>query len=166
MDKSIIEALKKNTEAVCLMPEELRKAMLCMDSKLFECLQSVSGVSRPEWRRVTSVWTHDTDATQTFKLNDDYQPAPSVIECEVRLNEDNHLWYYTPSGVEFRAGCISRCIHDPNFIGFKYEDGKILPYSVRYVPGIKNVSGLFLGDIESGEYSVERPTHVLFRRAK
>jgi hypothetical protein len=112
----LIQALKSNKYPFGLMAEEMQEKAREIGELEFECYENNKD---NEWESLARFNEYNFSQELTYRLRPDYVEKPKVVECEVRPNEGNHLWYYTPSGVEFRAGCISRCFHDPDFIGFK-----------------------------------------------
>ena len=113
---------------------------------------------------IPSVHPHDSAYYGAIRPCPECEEKPEVVECSVF--EDVAGWHCFRKVIGQTTQLLHCAVNHPDFIGFKYEDGKILPYSRKYEPGIKNVSGLYVNNIESGEYEVLTPTHVLFRKDK
>ena len=92
------------------------------------------------------------------------EKKPGIVECEVYEGKLHTLTYNR--GDTFTACGIQCAMRDPDFIGFKYEDGNIYPQPVMYS---ENCGLHFITQIESfasGKDIANRPTHVLFRSKK
>lgn len=87
---------------------------------------------------------------------------PEIAEYYIYHGSRDSLWYNHGANGATTIDTAMRC---ENFIGFKYEDGRICSYSRLY----RNPTGELYGYIyenrlKTGE--VLAPTHVLFKRSK
>jgi hypothetical protein len=148
----IIKALQENEKPFGLMSEELKTY--------------AGKIGRPgHFESFTSTGWIKQNGEQfyhanTYRLLSDYEEKPGFIECEIRPDENNHLWYYAPEGTDdYICGHINSCIGNPDFIGFKYEDGivRALPRAYQLPTYVNWQFGM------SDEYEVLTPTHVLFK---
>lgn len=152
--KELIEALKDNKVPFGLMSSEMQAMARDIGFAEFECYENSN---KYEWGPLRIFQEYNFGQEYTYRLRPDYQPEPELVEIPVLPDDDTGTLYFDNS-------LLYEAISNPDFIGFKYEDGKILPYARKYVPGIKNVSGLYAKDYTSGEYKVLTPTHCLFRK--
>ena len=98
-------------------------------------------------------------ATDIYRLDPDYQPEPEIIDCPVlpTLSTEEFVKFRHYDGNPVR---LHKAYSYPGFEGFKFYDGKVLPYPIRFHgAGIQNVIGQ-----DGGE--VEHCTHVRLRRLK
>ncbi len=153
---NIIEALQNNKEPFGLMStddftnEEMRAKAKEIDGVGVFLIFWTDG----EWVERTVSGFGDK---LTYRLRADYKEKPSVVECKVAFRHNGLKWCNADNDpVDY----IDKAPRNPDFIGFKYEDG-----------GISSLSRLYKlneGDTQSihypvmGEYEVLTPTHVLF----
>ena len=104
------------------------------------------------------------DGCLTYRLRPDYEEEPEIVECEI-TEADGHLHFKYTTDDGMRHAIHQACDH-PDFIGFKFEDGGILQYPVRYItPATKfTVNCPSLDTLDA--YDIWHATHVLFRRPK
>lgn len=156
-DKEIIEALKANEKPYGLMSEAMQAKAEEIQVHNFLAL-TVMG----EFRQHS---LPDFLTCDTFQLSRDYEEKPEIVECEVQHHaEDNSLCYRSYPSNSLEA--LSCAQDNPDFIGFKYEDGNIYPQPVMYS---ENGGLHFISQIEnfaSGKDIANRPTHVLFQVTK
>ena len=94
-----------------------------------------------------------------YRISPDYTPEPTIEECEVLpirfITEPIKFRHYNSNPIS-----LYKAYSQAGFIGFKFADGRVLPYPVKYgAAHIQNVTGLRDGPIENC-------THVLIRRVK
>jgi len=93
----------------------------------------------------------------TYRLRPDYEEKPEIVECEI-YEENTRLYFRLDGSVPSSDTSVEYAVSYPDFIGFKFEDGVILPYPVKYGDAqIQNIYGLRGG-------TIYHATHVLFRR--
>ncbi len=85
---------------------------------------------------------------------------PEIVECEIRTDDYGDLVYKgnTASSIN-----IDSVFHNPDFIGFKFEDGGVSVMPIGYGDLSQSL------DCAAPEIAAKRvlhATHVLFRRKK
>ncbi len=143
---NVIEQLKDNEKPFGLMSEEMQAKAREIGTEEF----SIWRVR--EWGTPGS---KVFDGMYTYRLRSDYAEEQEIVECEIYAK--GTLFYRDPNGIQRK---LSEATMWPDFIGFKFKDGKILPYPIKYGDAhIQNVCGLRSGP-------VHHTTHVLFRKMK
>ncbi len=158
---TIIEQLKANEKPFVLMSKEMQDAMLTIgqieDIEQMICRANFEVDWCPMSIRVDRERCEYIEGT--FRLRADYEEEPEIVEYKIKVGGCGALVYIekcVPNDIEM-------AYHDPDFIGFKFEDGKILPYPIKYGDAhIQNICGL--RDALGGKIS--HATHVLFRRTE
>ncbi len=145
----VIQQLKENQRPFGLMSEEMQAKAREIGKSLFDWW--VAG----DW---TDCPVKQFRSEATYRLRADYEDEPEIVECEI-YRQSNDL-YYTLAG-----RCpIYTAFGDPDFIGFKFEDGVVSSCRILY----RHQSGYYttaaVGNI--ADFTVLHATHVLFRRKK
>ena len=148
----IIQQLKDNEKPFGLMSEEMQEKANEIGCTEFDYYG-------------TCVWESylagDFYNDQACRLRSDYAEEPEIVECEIEPFK-GELMYLSSSGVWTK---VSHAPNKPDFIGFKFEDGVVHPFPVKYEYKDKTRGHL------ATQYIIERDgckvlhaTHVLFRR--
>ncbi len=163
----IIQQLKKNKEMLILMDSELRDVMLSMDHADFLCLQDTSTIEDLVWRPVEAdKWYVAENLYNTVRLRPDYANESEIEECRIRENNAGGCLVFERRTHEGEIARLDCCIDDPDFIGFKFEDGGVGASPLKYSDGDhEGVLGQFY-HLAKGTNKVLHATHVLFRRQK
>lgn len=155
---SIIEDLKANEKPFGLMSEEMQakaKEIGCRDGKNFDIYYGAGGT----WQ---SPRPYDFQRDRTYRLRPDFQEKPSIVECEVELDDDSgNLYCVDPSGYMPEIHVVTS---RTDFVGFKFEDGRI-----SIMPRIYASENLYEDLVKADtfdKYEVLTPTHVLFKGDK
>ena len=97
-----------------------------------------------------------------YCLRPDYEEKPEIVEVMIRKLNSDLVYEYGGSGKLY----LDMAFRDPDFIGFKFEDGTVFDQSIKYsVPGITS-KGYYThyNDLKAGQSLEHHATHVLFRR--
>jgi hypothetical protein len=150
MKPETIKALKENEKPFGLMSAELQEAAKEIGKAKFQWFSAGWMPAGP---------TNILHSNHTYRLRPDYQPESDVVEYPISVGSDGILGFlYGKNAFNTRLNCA---IEQPDFIGFKFEDGRILPTPIKYSgAGIQLVTG------KHDDSEVLHATHVLFRRAK
>ena len=101
----------------------------------------------------------------TYCLRADYEDEPEIEECEITHEISKtcgRLGVVKPN--RNRVPLSEVCNH-PDFIGFKFEDGKIRSVSTVYgKPNITTTQFYEIDESDLGDCEVLHATHVLFRQ--
>jgi hypothetical protein len=144
----IIKQLKENEKPFGLMSKEMQEKL----STLVDSLQYYSGSGI--WQPYTSKAGFEINGT--YRLRPDYEEEPEVIRVEITSCIVNGLLYDLNGRGMLN---ISEAQNNPDFIGFLYEDGNIIPMARKYTGegAVKMITGM------GQDTKVLTPTHVLFR---
>ena len=159
-----IEALKKNEKPFGLMSAELQEAAKKMGRYDFQCY-----MHHGQWLKCHIEVGEENEWSNghTYRLRPDYEQEPSIVECEITLLGDE-LAYSNP-GRNLKV-YIDTAPRDPDFIGFKFEDGFVRMDATAF--DLKEVfTGVeFCDDCvkmeKLNDFEVLHATHVLFRSTK
>ena len=154
--ENLIQQLKDNEKPFGLMSEEMQVKALAVGKKEFR-FYGMNG-----WETPAS--DDNFSSHNVFRLRPDYEDEPEIVEYEIYENANTTLCYDC-SG-EWPVTDAPQC---PDFIGFKFEDGKWYEDSIMPVDADGNLIGVedcTVADIVSGRVKVLHATHVLFRRSK
>ncbi len=161
---SIIDDLKQNTSAFGLMPEEMQEKAREIGQPEFEMY-----MKNDTWLSCGSIdnFSGTSVTDMTYRLRPDYKEegvVEGVVKCEVNIDGCNNL--YCLKGLETKL--IPLVSSDPDFIGYRYEDGKITTKSRRYIDTKHQLltEVLMTMDKFPAHFKVLTPTHVLFRGVK
>ena len=167
-EMTIIEQLKKNEKRFCEMSPEMQKKLKTISPEDIECLQAPQ---QRDWNLCSGYSAGDIirHPTNTYRLRADYEEKPEIVECEINKTDDGSLGYRR----KCNGGCgggslLFRAFADPDFIGFKFEDGTVSALPVLYsVPGV-TPRGYFAlhDDIENKQALEHHAIAVLFRGHK
>ena len=161
--ENLIELLKKNMVPIGLWPkfygEVVGKAMQAkmkqMEPKDIECFLTTGPA---EWGSCENFsWTNmERHISNTYRLRSDYEEKPEepeIVEHEI-YDDERH----SPR----------EAYDQPDFIGFKFDDGTVFGSPVKYsVPGeTSHGYYAYYGAIKTGQALEHHATHVLFRRPK
>jgi len=156
---NIIQQLKDNERPFGLMDTPMQAKALSMDISNFQYY-----TSERKWEDYPA---GDFYYDQACRLRPDYEEEPEIVECEIKpfdgYGED--LRYKKPDAPAPYS--IFMVLSDPDFIGFKFEDGDVRPVPVVYTP--RNAAVKCCWDVKAedlGAYAVLHATSVLFRRQK
>lgn len=158
---AVIEDLKKNEKPFGLMDTVMQAAARSI-GKIEGNWLHYSGI-REKW----AVPIHDNSEfveRTAYRLRPDYEPESEIDERPIMPAEAGLVCCSAILGTENLL--ISECQNDPDFIGFKFEDGYSYVSPIRYISKnhvhttpMTNASDLF-----NGAYTVLHATHVLFRK--
>jgi hypothetical protein len=161
MDKVIVEALKNKVKPFGLMTDEMQAA--AKEIGLTDCFKAYRGYSgQGGWGDLWRATGCKFKKENTYQLRKDYQPAPSVIECEIDPPDSNGQMWVRLS--ESHTMDFGSCVGHKDFIGFKYAGNRV---SIQ--PRIYASEHLYEDLIKEDtleKHEVLIPTHVLFRRDK
>lgn len=156
--KDLIALLKQNEKPYCKMDEAMQAKADQLSKKCFE------------WLNANGVWIgllRDTAfiKNETYRLRADYTP-PAEDEYELK-----QIFIVNDHTYRFHLGLIepsmTRAADFSNFAGYLYEDGEICASDIRYFDVAGNeVYRVTLRKLNSGEITIFRPTHVVFKRTK
>lgn len=157
--KEQIEQLKNNEKPFGLMSKELQSAMAELDGA-----EAMFGrfKSDKEWIPCGSVKGFHNDAT--YRLRPDYQPEPSIVECEI-VDVDGLLMFNVNENLRDHLNLV---VNRKDFIGFKFEDGKVLVSPIKFKSKTNSMPyhPLPFEWFSAGSVEVLHATHVLFRASK
>ncbi len=156
---NLIQQLKDNEKPFGLMSEEMQVKAAAMG--LLDNFQLFVG---PGWGGVFKATGCRFCTGKVYRLRPDYEEEPEIVECEIRCNDSVGKFYF--DGLNMCP--LSQVFNQPDFIGFKFEDGtwydhRIKPVSKGSSAPIHNID---TDDIISGRVEVIHATHILFRRPK
>lgn len=154
----LIKELKQNEKAFGLMSEEMQAKALSIGRGTGAFQHIPYGSNKLEWIETRGSPTFCYGCT--YQLLPDYTEEPEMLECEV-INDAGYLWFEIES--ESEKAALSCAPNYPDFIGFKYEDGRVM-VEVRRYKGKHNqcfTDSVITERLDS--YEVLTPTHVLFR---
>ncbi len=159
--EDIIQQLKDNDKAFGRMSEEMQEKSLEIGFHGHFRLYVYPGfggvITNPSYKH---------EGHLTYRLRADYEDEPEIEECEICLKKPGNYLYYVLNGDEVR---LSKMIDNPHWKGLKYKNGMVRPDTIAYLPG-DNYEGVHhrteIKGLVSGEITVLRATHVLFRRKK
>ena len=154
-DKEIIQALKENEKAFGLMSEDMRVKARDIGNKEF-CLYTNS---HDEWMRIT-IYQDDFDDCYAYCLRSNYEEKPEIVECEIKIGRNDLLYFDRHDGIT--SCCVPTATKYPDFIGFKYEDGRIRSTARCYSHTTGKYLYMTLEEVDTCK--VLTPTHVLFRK--
>ena len=145
----LIQQLKENLATLRGMDGNLRRAMESMNKKDFIFL-----LSDGTWDKANPKqgWEYEI-----YRLRPDYKEEPEIVEFDVYEDGGLLVW-----GENSNVARISEVIDDPDFIGFKYEDG-IISTSPRLYDSMETSTSL--SNYRFNEICFT-PIQVLFRRSK
>ena len=158
---NVIQQLKDNEKPFGLMSEDMQEQAILLSRHEFKCYMA------------HGVWLAGGDEIEfvagcTYRLRPDYEDEPEIEECEILGKDMGCLKYYIEQddeqdAVEFM---LEEAIRHPDFIGFKFEDGKLYPISTVYKFKDKLITYYSIDIDRVDEYTVLHASHVLFRRNK
>jgi len=157
----LIKQLKENRYAFGLWPEMYENGK--------EMQAKAKEIGRPEFLLLTSsgeFLRQCVDDEFILHLTVCLRPNYTEEAYEKReIFEDAGMLYYKHDGAKWRI--CTACIH-PNFAGFLYEDGEMRPVSVRYfnADGVELFDNMPFERLQSGNITIKRPTHVIFKKEK
>ena len=161
MSKELIQALKNNEKSFGLMSKEMRIEAKKIGHEAFDCF--LGSIELP-WQDAQGLLDY-----RTYRLRPDYTEEPEVVECEEwpifqkwgTLRYARHLADRDEVGTN-----IDIAVRQINFIGFKYEDGKLNtePRMYKHKEHGTYLNMLNVEYFETNEYEVLAPTAVLFRK--
>jgi hypothetical protein len=153
MTPEITEALKKNLKHYSHLRVGERVAIESAGQSNVVYLNTYTG----EWDgvgREGSLCRGDI----IYRIRRNYQPEPEIVECEIFINGDALCYKY--DGIK---NPITIALCQPDFIGFKFEDGSVSGCPMMYT--LPSTSGRY-DSIKGGSCKVLHVTHVLFRKVK
>ena len=158
----LIKALKENKEPFGLMSEEMQAAMRRLNASDFEFYAVITETEESLWDRCEDYGsTGDFWSGTVYRLRPDYEES-GVVECEVFI-EDGHLHFRRD--LDGPRHSLAQALDEPDFIGFKYEDGSIhsIPRSFK---GERDgdIWGSVLSSEKLSDFKVLTPTHVVFKK--
>ncbi len=166
-ETTLIDLLKKNryafgmwTDPECYGPEigkEMQEKASEIGKQYFQFYQYSAG----GFKAITGKYDATFFGDHTYRLRPDYEEEPEIEECEIYLDNDD--FSYKRFG-DARPKVICRADNDPDFIGFKFEDGVVSGVPVRYLLTCGHFNTFAFK--EFAEVKVLHATHVLFRRQK
>ncbi len=143
-----IEQLKCNLATLRGLDGGLRRAMEDIPKKDFIFL-----LSDGTWDNANPKQGFEYEI---YRLRPDYSPKPSVVECGIFKNIVD-LAYHRKSDNH----SLSQAISDPDFIGFKFENGQVELSPIVFSTGASTKFCCQFRDLASLE--VLHATHVLFK---
>lgn len=155
MAKNMLEQLKQNEKPFGLMSAEMQEKAREIGKPFFLFWDGDKWTARG----VCAVFGDE----YAYCLRADYKDEPKIVECAI-FASGVQLMYAGPSG----PTGIHKACKDPDFIGFKFEDGSWYEVPIKPVNRSDSLPGrnITLDDIVSGSIRVLHATHVLFRRPK
>jgi len=152
MNKELIEALKKNEKPFGKMTAEMKEAMFEIGIPHFQRYMYLNA-----WHGNLNSFASEL----TYRLRPDYEMEPEIMENVVFKVGKKLMTNITFN----KRTTLSEAVDHPDFIGFRYGTGIILPYPVCYdVDGESTYQDSVHPD--EAEYKVIHATHVLFKRSK
>lgn len=148
---TIIEQLKKNEKPFGLMSVEMQEKAREIGAYGNFCIYMNSGFAT-----LDCLADYIFEGHVTYRLRDDYEEKPEIVECEITMCLVNGL-LYDPDGHGMLS--ISEAIKSPDFIGFKFEDGV-----VKNTPTDVAASGAWpnIAELQSRKTKALYATHALF----
>ena len=153
----VIKALKENEKPFGLMSEEMQAKAKFIGTHHFSCWNKNWFTVRDQGFSVYMAYKLDPD------YRHDYEEKPEIVECEViqQRFETEPIKFRGPSG----PTRLSKAADNPDFIGFKYEDGTIDTH-IRVYKGEDGVNWTSCKNMELLlKCKVLTPTKVLVRRS-
>jgi len=157
-ESNIIQKLKNNRYPFGIWPDPE-----CYGKELGEAMQvKALEIGKAEFFYYSGAW-HGCTTTSFFVhetaycLRSGYDERPEIIECKIEVR-NGQLMYASPDGNGFIG--LHKAFKDPDCIGFKFEDGMVLPYPV-YISGAG-----YREEVISGDSTVLDATHVVLWRRK
>ena len=159
---NIIQLLKKNEKPLCLLSSEMQDFILGCKAEDLEYLSSESGRKSPDWRTNANSPDEIKRATiDTYRLHPDYEDEPEIEECEIV--DRNNVLSFSHEGWGIHN--IGDAVAHPDFVGFKFENGKIRSVSTVYgKPNITTTQFYEIDESDLGDCEVLHATHVLMRK--
>ena len=141
------------------MSEEMQeKAREIGEGRCFEVYQFSAG----GFVRMTGISCGSFVGDNTYRLRPDYQEESEIVEYEI-LDGEHGRMAKTGDGLI----PIHEAFSQPDFVGFKFEDGSWHDQPIKPVDsGFRDAENFTLGDIERGVIRIAHATHVLFRGQK
>ena len=160
LDKGIIQALKVNLKRYDRLAHDENGTLESIGYKFMKYLNTSKGI----WEQVGRNGGRPEDTV--FRIVPDYEPPEDKTEDEytIHYNKDSDYFYI----IYTQEMCLSSCVDSKDFIGFKYEDGKICTSARLYRLRDSEYHYNMLSEklLHGGQYKVLTPTHVLFRSTK
>ncbi len=155
---TIMEQLKKNVIVCGEMPDDLQTCMFAMKIADFDRR------NYNDWIKCSS--TEEFEGCYTYRLRADYEDEPEIVEYPIfefngRLKYKQNLADGDDFGID-----IDMAARNPDFIGFRFGDGKMYPISTVYKFKNKLITYYSIDIDRLDEYEVLHATAVLFRRPK
>ena len=155
---NLIELLKDNEKPFGLMSEEMQEK-----ARKIGILGNFRQFVGPGWGGIYKATGCNFHDIKTYRLRPDYTEEPAIVECEISKTDDGSLGYRR----KCNGGCggsnlLFRVLADPDFIGFKFEDGIVTGLLIRYKMPHRMFSTFAYKNF--AEIEVLHATHVLFRR--
>ena len=160
---NVIQQLKDNEKPFGLMSAEMKRKMHSLDTKYLQTYEI------GEWLDLALPLGETQDVCQyTYRLRADYKEKPEIEEWPT-FELDGDLRYKRNLADRSDKGfCIDMASRNPDFIGFKFEDGRFTKWPIRYI----DTGHTLLTEITTMSspwpnfVKVLHATHVLFRRKK
>ncbi len=153
-EKSIIQQLKDNEKPFGLMSEEMQAKMRDVDATAFQRFSARDNGTWCDHDMTDRVFLYDVP----YRLRPDYEDEPEIVECEI-YQQSNDVYY------NYHGMChLNGAFGDPDFIGFKYENGQVEFSPIVFKSDCSTKSICQFRDL--ADVAVLHATHVLFRRKK
>lgn len=135
--KNLIQQLKDNEKPFGLMSEEMREKVKSMAPVYLECLSTRSTADNPIWATCEGSvidWKDGENIISTFHLFSDYKDEPEIVELEIYAipGPDGFHQDVYDFGGDTEMG-LNLVPDGYKCIGFKFEDGKITRWPIRYI---------------------------------
>ena len=134
----LIEKLKKNEKPfgrLTMEEQEYLKAVGAENRQFYDC--------NGRW---VGDFTTSIMKNYSLRIKPDYkEPEPEIVECEVKLDDDDDELYFRYRDEEWG---LEEAVIFPEFIGYKYSNTGLSAFPRRY---------------DTSETPTRIPTHVLFR---
>ena len=156
--ENIIQLLKDNKKPFGLMSEEMQEKAISLGRDHFEYY-----AMDMEWHESNGP---EFSRSLTHRLRPDYADEPEIVEYPIfefngRLKYKQNLADGDDFGID-----IDMAARNPDFIGFRFGDGKMYPISTVYKFKNKLITYYSIDIDRLDEYEVLHATAVLFRRPK
>lgn len=155
---SIIDELKANEKPFGLMSEEMQAKAQGIGLRDFE---DYLGCNNGNWEKDdTGLWLF----YRTYRLRPDYEEEPEIEEWPIFELECNLRCKRNLADGDDKGLCIDMVSRDPDFVGFKFEDGQVELTPIVFQSDCSTKSICQFCDLS--HLKIRHATHALFRRQK
>ena len=158
---TIIDQLKQNEKPFGLMSEEMQAK-----ARGIGITDNFRQFVGPGWGGIYKATGLCFNPKTAYQLRADYEDEPEIVECEIYTQKDSVSGWMQRRYMDAFGNSLllSSAINNPDFIGFKFDDGKMYPISTVYKFKGKDVTYYSIDIDRLDEYTVLHAAHVLFKK--